>query len=154
MKDFESSRSLNHKPLILLYGPPGSGKSVVGFQLASDLGLSFLDLDLEIEKRYGMSVPEIFASEEESGFREKERIAFEESLATFASGVISLGGGTLLDPSSQSLAERSGRIVCLIAKEWVLLERLLSSPSERPLLSEAPQEKLGRIFSMRRDNYD
>ena len=58
---------------IVLTGFMGTGKSVVGRRLAERLRLSFLDLDDLIEENAGISIPEIFASEGEPGFRRRER---------------------------------------------------------------------------------
>ena len=49
--------------IVYLVGMPGSGKSTVGQELAGRLGVPFVDLDAEIERREGRTVPEIFASE-------------------------------------------------------------------------------------------
>ena len=57
---------------ISLIGFMGSGKSTVGRLLADNLGIPFVDLDEEIEKEAGMSVPEIFSREGEGGFRNRE----------------------------------------------------------------------------------
>ena len=54
---------------IFLIGPMGAGKSTVGKALALLLEKPFLDLDEEIVRQAGMSIPEIFKLEEEKGFR-------------------------------------------------------------------------------------
>ena len=61
------------KNSIFLYGPPGAGKSTLGQTLAADLKLKFTDLDIEIARLARMPIPEIFASEGESGFRQREK---------------------------------------------------------------------------------
>jgi shikimate kinase len=66
------SQATSRKPQVFLYGPSGSGKSTVGRILAENLDLPFIDLDLEIEAQSGMTIPEIFAAEGESAFREWE----------------------------------------------------------------------------------
>ena len=50
---------------IFLYGAPGSGKSTVGRLLADRLDLPFIDLDQEIEKTAGQSIPQIMANQGE-----------------------------------------------------------------------------------------
>jgi len=54
---------------IFLYGAPGSGKSSVGRLLADSLNLPFFDLDKEIEKTAGKSIPQIMAEQGEPAFR-------------------------------------------------------------------------------------
>ncbi len=119
---------------VFLYGPPGSGKSTIGRQLADSLALPFIDLDLEIEKRYGFSIPEIFAKEGEAGFRQLEKTKIME-VCNREWGVIALGGGALLDHENRGWVEASGPVVCLSASPDLLLGRLDSTPIERPLLS-------------------
>jgi shikimate kinase len=45
---------------IFLVGPMGSGKTVVGRQLARLSGLEFVDSDAEIERRTGADITLIF----------------------------------------------------------------------------------------------
>lgn len=57
---------------IALIGMPSSGKSTLGRALAERLGKRFVDLDEEIVKADGRSIPDIFAAEGEAGFRKLE----------------------------------------------------------------------------------
>ena len=69
-------------PLIVLIGYRGSGKSTVGPRLAAELGWDFVDADDVIEARAGQTIAEIFASEGEAGFRDRETAMLRE-LATY-----------------------------------------------------------------------
>ena len=79
---------------IVLIGMPGCGKTTVGRALAGKLGRTFVDLDEEIVRRAGMSIPEIFAREGEAGFRERESALVREFGARTGL-VISTGGGVV-----------------------------------------------------------
>ena len=57
---------------IALIGMPSSGKTTLGRMLAKSLGRTFVDLDEEIVKTNGRSIPDIFAAEGEDGFRARE----------------------------------------------------------------------------------
>jgi shikimate kinase/3-dehydroquinate synthase len=120
---------------IFLYGPPLSGKSTIGQHLADRLALPFLDLDNFIENQSGLSIPEIFAAEGETGFRTRERADLIRVLE-MDWGVIALGGGTLLDPRNRAQVEASGSVLCLSAPDKELLLRLQTASDQRPLLSE------------------
>jgi shikimate kinase len=57
------------KPHLILVGLPGSGKTTVGQAVAEQTGRTFLDLDLEIERREGRSIGQIFGEKGEPYFR-------------------------------------------------------------------------------------
>ena len=79
---------------IVLIGMPGCGKTTVGRTLAGKLGRTFVDLDEEIVRRAGMSIPEIFAREGEAGFRERESALVRE-FGERTGLVVSTGGGVV-----------------------------------------------------------
>ena len=89
---------------LVLVGAPGAGKTTVGRHLAHRWGLPFLDSDQVVEQLAGKKVAEIFVDEGESAFRDRERAAIAETLADF-DGVLSLGGGAVLDPQTRALLE-------------------------------------------------
>ena len=127
----------NYQPAIYLYGPSGSGKSTVGRLLAHNLDLPFVDLDLEIETQGGMPIPEIFAREGESGFRQREKQALEGVLS-IKEAVVALGGGALTLPDNRARVEKHGRVVILNAPVDTLLSRLKADPVTRPLIAPHP----------------
>ena len=88
---------------LFLYGPPGSGKSTLGKLLARRPARPFVDLDAEIEKAAGRSIPAIFAAEGEAGFRARELRALEE-VSTRPRAVVALGGGALVNAAARPVA--------------------------------------------------
>ncbi len=126
---------------IVLIGFMGTGKSVVGCRLAERLGLSFVDVDDAIEEAAGLPIPEIFASEGESGFRRRERDLIA-SLATRRDCVIATGGGAVLDPENVRNLRAGALTVCLQAEPTVILGRI-GADAQRPLL-QTP-DRLARI---------
>ena len=62
---------------LFLTGMMGSGKTTMGLELARQMGAAFVDLDEEIVRREGMSIPEIFETQGEAGFRACETRALE-----------------------------------------------------------------------------
>ena len=101
----------------------GSGKTTVG-QLLS--GVSFLDLDQEIEKAQGRKVQEIFAKQGEAAFRRMELEALQEAISSYEGGtmVIALGGGTLMTPECRELVRMCSHCIYLRANAKTLAERL------------------------------
>ena len=53
---------------IVITGFMGSGKTTVGEALARKLDREFVDMDAEIERRTGMSIPEIFRRKAKAPF--------------------------------------------------------------------------------------
>ena len=126
------------EPILFIYGPPGSGKTSTGQHLATALNMPFIDLDHEITLQARQSIPEIFASESESGFRARETEALEAAI-NHRPAVIALGGGCLLDPGNRALAEGAGTVICLTASRSVLSERVKKMEGTRPLLGKAAE---------------
>jgi shikimate kinase/3-dehydroquinate synthase len=138
---------------IFLYGPPGSGKSSIGQLVGRALGLPFVDLDLEIEKTSGTSIPDIFALQGEAVFRRIERETLQRLLATLQPGVVALGGGTLLDPNNRAMVSSCGPVVCLSASMETLQERIRSTVPNRPLLSGELVSRLAELLDNRSEHY-
>lgn len=88
------------KPCVVVAGPPGSGKSTVGPLLAEHFGVAFRDSDDDIVLRAGRPIADIFATDGEPAFRELEESVIAELLADHE-GVLSLGGGAVLAPSTR-----------------------------------------------------
>lgn len=137
---------------LILYGPPGSGKSTVGALLAESLGRPFVDTDALIEQRAGMTIPQLFATWGEARFRALESEVCAE-LATQTNRVIALGGGAMLLDANRQALSRAGLVVCLRAEGRVLLERTSAQP-DRPLLAGGnPAQQLNDLLSGRRALY-
>ena len=90
------------RPVAVLVGTMGAGKTTVGEVLATELGVGFLDTDRLIEEQAGKSVQEIFVEDGEPAFRAMERATVARALQEH-DGVLSLGGGAVLDPATQAL---------------------------------------------------
>ena len=88
--------TLVRRPVAVLVGPMGSGKSTIGSALAARCGVGFTDTDHEIEERSGRRIPEIFAVDGEGVFRRLEAEVVAEVVTTH-DGVVSLGGGAIMN---------------------------------------------------------
>lgn len=117
---------------VVLVGLMGSGKSSVGKRLASLFDAPFHDSDAEIVTAAGMSIPEIFDSVGERGFRDGERRVIARLLAG-QPAVIATGGGGFLDPDTRANIRNCAISVWLRADLEVLWERVRNRPG-RPLL--------------------
>ncbi len=142
------------KPHIILVGLPGSGKSTVGQAVADRLGRAFIDLDLEIERREGRSIGELFAEKGEPYFRAKERELTQE-LAQVGNMIVSPGGGWITNPDVVSIVRPPSQLVYLKVRPSVALKRLGPNRSTRPLLLKPdPLGELKRLLAARTEAYE
>lgn len=96
----------------ILIGMPGCGKSTVAKEVAAILGKQFIDADSVIEKMAGKSIPDIFATEGEIGFRTWETKALTD-LGKQSSLVIATGGGCVTKEENYPLLHQNGTIYWL-----------------------------------------
>lgn len=97
---------------ILLIGMMGCGKSTIGRLLAGRMGLPLIDLDEEIARAAGRSIPEIFAEEGDAGFRLHETAALGRALNA-GEAVIATGGGIVTREKNIRMMREKGVVVWL-----------------------------------------
>lgn len=124
-----------------MIGFMGCGKSTMGRSLASMLNLTFIDLDTYIEGKYFKTVPQIFAEEGEAEFRKKEHRVLEE-VALFDDVIVATGGGAPCFFDNMELMNREGYCVFLDVEINTLVNRLIHSKTERPLIKGKSSEEL------------
>lgn len=133
---------------LVLVGMMGAGKSSVGRRLATRLGLSFVDADVEIEAAAGMTIPEIFASHGEPYFRAGEARVIARLLGGDAQ-VLATGGGAFMNPETRAIIREKGISIWLNADFEVLMRRI-KRRTDRPLMrTDDPSETLRRLIDER-----
>ena len=110
---------------------PSSGKSTLGRALAERLGKRFVDLDEEIVKADGRSIPDIFAAEGEAGFRKLEA-AQTARFARENRQVISCGGGVVKDPANLRALHANGIVLFIDRPLEDLLVGRRKAPFHQP----------------------
>lgn len=143
---------MNPSPNLFLIGPTGAGKSSIGRRLAAHYGLSFVDLDQEIEHHCGVDVNRVFEIEGEAGFRQRES-ALLDACSRRDGVLLATGAGAVLaDANRRQLRER-GYVVWLQASIEQQLERL-ERDHRRPLLAVADRrERLQAMAQVREPLY-
>jgi shikimate kinase len=149
---------------IFLTGLMGAGKSTVGAALAKRLGCDFVDVDVEIEKRAGRTIAEIFQQGEDV-FRGLESEVLADVIDEVSSGdarIISLGGGALKTPGNLERVNRAGKLVYLEASAGEIVKRLKGPKSravqDRPLLYGCKtrgdlEQRISELLAAREQDY-
>jgi shikimate kinase len=162
--------------IVALIGFMGSGKTSVGRKAARLLGCHFVDLDDEIERLESTSIPEIFAREGESGFRDKELKTLRRLLAAASSEraaarqgtavagrreagselkqaaclVLALGGGTPTIPEARKILGESATVILLQVDPGEAWRRV--QDGKRPLARN--EEEFCLLLEARRAAYE
>lgn len=131
---------------LVLSGMPASGKSTVGKLLAKALNRPFFDLDEEIVRAAGRPIPEIFASDGETAFRDIETRVLREVFANQKGIVLATGGGAVLRDENVDFLRRNGKIYFIDRP----LEDLIPT-SNRPLASS--REAICQRYEERYERY-
>ena len=122
--------------------------------MAERLGRTFLDFDLEIERRQGKTIAEIFGEKGEGAFRELER-ALTEELRLMGNMILAPGGGWVSNPEVVRLLRPPARLIYLRLRPETALVRLGSERSTRPLLMRPdPLGELRRLLDARKAAYE
>jgi shikimate kinase / 3-dehydroquinate synthase len=136
---------------IYLVGFMGSGKSTVGKILAKHLNRTFMEMDTELERQFGLSIPEVFEELGEKRFRDREsrllkKLSKQERL------VVATGGGVPERNENIAIMRSSGRIVHLNADLETCTDRLNpSARKSRPIWQD--RQSLEDLFESRRSLY-
>lgn len=116
--------------IITLIGYRGTGKTTVARPLAERLGWRAVDADVELERRAGRSIREIFATDGEAEFRRLERETLRE-LLTQEQLVIAAGGGAIINPQTRADFKAAGPVVWLKASIDTIEQRLHGDATTR-----------------------
>lgn len=143
-------------PVVVLAGPPGSGKSTVAKVLSRLLELPVRDTDDDVELKAGKPISDIFIDDGEPAFRDLEVAAVAEALVEH-SGIVSLGGGAVLHPLTQenlaSYRNAGGTVVFLDVSLAHAAPRVGFNQA-RPLLLGNPRSKWKVLMDQRRPTYE
>lgn len=144
---------MNPSSSLFIIGATGAGKTSIGRRLAEHYGLTFLDLDQEIERHCGVDVSTVFAIEGEPGFRQRESALLDEC-SQRAGVLLATGAGAVLDPANRQRMRERGYVVWLQTTIEQQLERL-ERDTHRPLLAGVDRrERLQSMAQIRAPLYE
>ncbi|EHS52109.1 Shikimate kinase [Rhizobium sp. PDO1-076] len=149
----ERARAALGRRNLVFVGLMGAGKSAVGRMVANQLGLPFVDTDVEIERVSRMSISELFTAYGEDEFRALETRVIKRLLRS-GPRVVSTGGGAFINDKTRKQIERGGISLWLKADLDVLWERV-NKRDHRPLLkTENPKQTLKDLMDKRYPIYE
>ncbi|MEO1093501.1 MAG: shikimate kinase [Cyanobacteria bacterium J06638_28] len=136
---------------LYLIGMMGAGKSTLGTAMAAQLGYRFFDTDTLIEQVAGTSIPEIFATSGESGFRDLESEVLSQ-LSPYTRLVVATGGGIVL--RSENWGHLRNGVIVWMDVALAELQQRLQGDEQRPLLQrEDWPQHLATLLEQRRELY-
>jgi len=139
---------------IALVGLRGAGKTSLGKAVAKKLGVTFVELDKEIENAAGMPLSDIFGFHGEPYYRRLEREQVRAAVSRRGRAIIATGGGIVSDPESYELLRQSCFTIWLEATPDDHWARVVAQGDHRPMKGK-PQAmaELRAILTARRDLY-
>ncbi|WP_164219586.1 shikimate kinase [Virgibacillus sp. YIM 98842] len=137
---------------IVLIGFMGVGKSTIGRELAKKYKRKFIDIDLEIEKIYGMKTTEIFNKYGENAFREKEK-ELSGYYARQPGFIVSLGGEAFMNEEIRSICVSCSLIIYLDLSWEYWKYRISILVDSRPILQKKSMKEIKALFHLRKKIY-
>ena len=135
---------------LFFIGFMGVGKTSVSAALGRMLKLPVIEMDQQIARNEGMTIPEIFAQKGEG----QCETALLEGLAAESTCLVSCGGGVAMRQENVAAMRRCGTVVLLTARPEVILDRVKDS-DERPLLQGKKNvADIAALMAQRRGAYE
>ena len=139
------------RPIVVLVGPMGAGKTTVAELLAEAWGTTARDTDADVRARDGRAISDIFIESGEATFRRLEATAVATALAEH-DGVLALGGGSVLDPATRALL--AGHRVVFLRVGLSEAVRRVGLGTARPLLLGNVRARIKSLLDERTPVYE
>jgi len=142
---------------VVLIGFSATGKSILAPYIAHRLGWQAVDLDVEIERTAGRTIPSIFGTDGESRFRARGHQVVRDT-ASRDGVVVATGGGVWLSPDNRSVLADGGFVVTLEARSATILARYAAAEQGttevRPMLAGVdPRRRVESLKAARQPFY-
>jgi XRE family aerobic/anaerobic benzoate catabolism transcriptional regulator len=154
LQKFSAPSDDSRRGRIALIGLRGGGKSTLGALLAERLGVPFIELDREIERRSGASLSEIFDMFGQETFRRAEREALDQVLHQHKTFVLATGGSIVTEPGTLEILLSSCFTVWVRAEPQDHMKRVMAQGDMRPMANSGrAMEDLVSILKSREPLY-
>ena len=130
----------------------GTGKSVVGRELAKKNKRQFIDLDELIELKEKRRICDIFAKDGEPYFRRIEKKILKK-VSRENEFIVACGGGIVIDKENIQLMKKTGLIICLTATPQVIFKRVSGSKLRPKLNVTQPKKQIEFLLKLRSSYY-
>ncbi|MBG9917485.1 shikimate kinase [Bacillus sonorensis] len=138
---------------IVLIGFMGVGKTTIGQLVAKTLSRDFIDIDQEIEKDFGMTIPEMFEQKGEAFFRKTEKEYIMNICENTTCKIVSLGGGSFQQEDIRKKCLESCIVIFLDVSWENWKQRLDLLIENRPVLHNRTIDEMEQLFNERRSIY-
>ena len=142
--------------LLTLIGYRATGKTTLARLLAQRLGCDWIDADVEIERRAGKSIAQIFAQDGEPAFRDLEAEVIVE-LCRRPPLILAAGGGAPLRLESRQAMRTGGKVIWLKAAPTTIQARMSgdqTTADRRPnLTDQGGLEEIVQLLARREPIY-
>ena len=138
---------------LILIGFMGSGKTTISRMLGKMLNTSVTDLDDEIVRRAGMTIPDIFAQNGEEYFRQLEHDTLADIIKS-DQVILATGGGTPMRPDNLTILKDTSTPVVLLKASAMETLRRIGGDSGRPLAKSLDEKGIADLQAQRQVNYD
>ncbi|MCW6699844.1 MULTISPECIES: shikimate kinase [unclassified Bacillus (in: firmicutes)] len=138
---------------IVLIGFMGVGKTTIGQMVAKKLYRDFIDVDQEIEKKYNMTIPEMFQQKGEAFFRQAEKDYIVDLCEHTQLKIVSLGGGAFKQEEIKRACLKHCTVLFLDLSWENWKQRLDILIENRPVLHNRTLDEMKELFEERREMY-
>jgi shikimate kinase len=135
---------------VYLVGYMGCGKSAIGKRLSFATKMPYYDMDNEIVKRTGLTIPQIFEMYGEEYFRELETEYLRSFRDEFC--IIATGGGVAMRKENREIMRKTGLVFFLNAPFRDIWRRI-STDRNRPIVQRSTRSDLEKLFNDRKPHY-
>ena len=135
---------------IVLIGMPGAGKSTVGILLAKELGMGFVDTDVAIQVREGLTLQEILDSSDYLKLRAiEEQVLLSEKID---GKVVATGGSAVYSEIGMARLKDCATVIFLDVPLQELEKRISNFDSRG--IARKPNQSFESLFEERRELYN
>jgi 3-phosphoshikimate 1-carboxyvinyltransferase len=138
---------------LVLTGLRGSGKTLIGNEMAKILKVPFIDTDKFIEQRHQQKITQMVAKKGWPYFRRQEE-AIIKDLSEVQGSIISTGGGMLMNSKNRARLKKNGIVILFHTRPEILAKRTKNSRN-RPRLTKAKtlEQEFIQVWQERRGTY-